>query len=36
MKDANTDSKETMSKLYEAMGNDPDVPEEDIDLGSLL
>ena len=36
MKDAKTDSKETMSKLYEAMGNDPAVPEEDKDLGSLL
>ena len=35
MKEAETDSKETMSKLYEAMGNDPAVPEEDRDLGTL-
>jgi len=31
MKDAKTDS-----KLYETMGNDPAVPEDDTDLGNLL
>ena len=36
MKEAETDSKETMSKLVEAMGNDPAMPEEDRDLGTLL
>ena len=36
MKDAGTDSKEVMSKLYECMGNDPTLAEEDCDFGTLL
>ena len=36
MKDASTESKETMGKLYEAMGNDFNVAEDDRDYGTLF
>ena len=36
MKDALTDSKETMGKLYEFMGNDPNAAEDDRYYGTLL
>ena len=36
MKDASTDSKETMRKLYECLRNDPIVAEDDRDFGTLL
>ena len=36
MKDASTDSKETMGKLHEFMGNDTNVDKDDRNYGNLL
>ena len=36
MKDAETDSKEIISNLYESMGNDTTGAEDNLDFGTLL